>query len=334
MNNNTNIYYLKKYAPIYRVGKSIDIGLIGTDNFIKINYNEQNIKQLTKLTDLGISLDEINSCILYKNLHNKSLLDLYNLELFDNMPLRNILFFDFKNIPFDTNLLNKKILIFGAGAAGGTIAYLLAQFGYQNISISDNDIVEQSDIQKTFIYRKDNLHYKKVESLKKIILENFNICINPLDVAPSAQKEIANIIDQESPELVIKACDPNLSFRYYLNEILFDREIPFIYMSYSFDRINIGPFFVPGVTKSDTVIEKNLVKMYGEDYRFLNYEKLFNNYTIHPSISFNINILANFVLKEIILFHLKKLEFVISINKEVFFNPLTFQTYFRSLDKI
>ena len=114
------------------------------------------------------------------------------------------------------------------------------------------------------------------------------------------------MIEDEKPCLIIKACDPDLSFRYYLNEICFELGIPFVYMSYSFDRINVGPFFVPGKTKSDEVLENHLIKTVGKEYTFLNHKKLFSNYIVHPSVSFNINILANIILKEVIFFHLKK----------------------------
>jgi hypothetical protein len=232
------------------------------------------------------------------------------------------------------DVFKKKILIFGAGAAGGTLSYLMAQFGYNQIVVIDDDLVEISDIYKTSIFKREGIGQPKVVFLEKCIYENFGIKIKTIVSSPNENEHITSLIKEESPDLIIKACDPDLSFRYYLNEICFKIGVPFIYMSYSYDRINIGPFFVPGTTKSDVDIEKNFTKTFGDDYKYLNHKKLFSKYTIHPSVSFNINILANIILKEIFFFHLRRLEYVFSLNKEVFFFPLTMRVFFKDLNKL
>ena len=102
-------------------------------------------------------------------------------------------------------------------------------------------------------------------------------------------------------------------------------------MSYAFERVNIGPLFIPGKTESDSEIEKITTKNLGKQFSFLNHKKLFTDYTIHPSISFNINILAGLVLKETIFYLLGKFEYSHTINREVFFTPLTYKVYFRDI---
>ncbi len=328
--------YLKKYLPIYRIGQYIDIGNVGTNNFIQLDYCSEILVLLDQLVSHGIEAENIISNVLYEKLHSKGLLKNYESSISDEKSLRNMLYMDFLKIdPKDfENMLDKRILIFGAGAAGGIIAYLLVQFGYMNITVVDDDIVKMSDVYKTVIYRRQDIENQKVIALKRNIEENFDISIKTIISSPKSYEEIFSVIEDERPDLIIKACDPDLSFRYYLDKICFNKGIPFIYMSYSFDRINIGPFFVPGLTKSDKDLEKYFTKTSGKDYTYLNHQKLFSNSTIHPSISFNINILANIILKEIVFFHLKKFEYVFSLNREVFFYPLTMKVYFLDLGKL
>lgn len=330
------MFFLEKYLPIYKIGKFIDVGIFGTNSYVQLDYNKENLVLIEQLVSSGVEIEDIMNNQLYKVLYSNGLLKNYETYLEDDHSVRNALFMDFMKIDHVrfSNIFKNKILIFGAGAAGGIIAYLLVQFGYKNITIVDDDIVEISDIYKTVIYKKQDINTHKVSALKKYIADNFDINICTIISSPRSKVEIASVIESEKPDLIIKACDPDLSFRYYLNEICFDKVIPFIYMSYSFDRVNIGPFFVPGLTKSDKELEISFMNTCGEEYTFLNHQKLFSDYTIHPSISFNINILASIILKEIIFFHMEKFEYVFSLNKEVFFFPLTMRVFFKDLDKI
>lgn len=104
-------------------------------------------------------------------------------------------------------------------------------------------------------------------------------------------------------------------------------------MAYSYEKIIIGPLFVPKYTESDIILEKEL-KKYGDHYSFRNHFKLFDDFTIHPSISFNINILASLILKEVIFFLMNRLDYVLSYNTEAIFFPLSMMTYYKNLSEI
>jgi hypothetical protein len=331
-----NKYFLKNYYPIYRIASYIDIGIVGSENFLQIEYNDQNLSTIRRLLSEGYNIESVNKSSLLSELFKKNLLIDYKAS--PRLPIsdRHANFFEFLGIDRADieSMLMKKTLIFGAGAAGATIAYLLAQFGYRKICVVDDDIVELSDIEKTLIYRRGDINKSKVIALKDCIHQNFGFYIEVFKAAPENTTQLTEIIDRGKPDLIVKACDPDLSFRYYLNQVCFLKSIPFIHMSYSFERINIGPFFVPGLTKSDSDIELNFTKMCGPEYRFLNHRKLFQDLTAHPSTSFNINILAGIVLKEIIFYHLNRHQYVYSLNKEVFFFPLSMRVLYRSLNNL
>lgn len=331
-----NKYLLKNYYPIYKIGPYIDIGIVGSEKFVQIEHNTQNFSLIYQALSEGFSDGDVEKSDVLRQLSDKGLMVKY--QPISHLPVseRHAKFFEFIGIEREETeaALGKKILIFGAGAAGATIAYLLAQFGYRRIFVVDNDIVELSDMEKTLIYRREDVNMSKVNALKHCIHLNFGFFIEVLESSPDNRNELSEVIDDVNPDLIVKACDPDLSFRYYLNQICFLKSIPFIHMSYSFERINIGPFFVPGVTKSDSEIELNFTKMCGPEYRFLNHRKLFQDSTVHPSTSFNINILAGIILKEIIFFHLNRHQYVYCLNKEVFFFPLSMRVLYRSLNDL
>jgi len=246
---------------------------------------------------------------------------------------RSKLFFDYLEINYPSELdFNSKILIFGSGAGGSTIAYLLAQFGFKNLCIIDKDVVNESDVKKTLIFRKDQIGKSKVLSLNETIRTNFDINIVSIEKCVVQKDEMDEIITREEPCLIIKACDPDLNFRVFLNEICFLKKIPFIHMSYSFEKLTVGPFFIPGKTSCDESINNLNKEELGEDFDFSNTHKLFTDYITHPSISFNINILASLVLKDIVFFFSKNIDLVKSLNALVYFFPITMQSYKYTLE--
>lgn len=313
-------YYLKKWVPIFRTEKRLIIGVPKSISCVDIPFSNSNYVMLEKLIESGVHENKIKSIKLYQLLLEYELLD--TKEYVEKK--RNELFLEYININDNLEyILGKKILIFGAGAGGSTLCFLLAQLGFSNLFIVDDDIVTQSEIEKTVVFRKKNINEKKTIALKAILEENFNIPVNIISERPDNESQMSNIINGIEPDFIIKACDPNTSFRIFLNNICFRKKIPFIHMAYSFETNIIGPLFVPGITCCDLSLNEYQKSIYGEDHDFNKVIKLFTTYTTHPSINFNINILANLILKEIIFFLLGKFEFVNSLGKVIRFSPLS-----------
>jgi hypothetical protein len=331
-------YFLKKYYPIFRAGINLCVGIPNSPSYLQVQDNQENYQVIERLILSGLFEDEIKSSKIYKELFKKGMLSEYSSTPNFNEQIRNELFFEYldanNNRESRESILETNILVFGAGAGGSTLIYLLAQFGFKKLIVVDSDIVHIHDTHKTLIFKKKDIGKPKVDCLKNEIKENFNTDIKTFNSLPSSRQEIYEIIMMVKPDFIVKACDPELSFRYYLNEICFSNEIPFIYMSYAFERLNIGPLFIPGTTESDSEIEKISINKLGNQFSFLNHKKLFSDYTIHPSISFNINILSSLILKEIIFYLMGMFEYSLAINKEVFFVPLTYKVFFRDLSKL
>lgn len=319
------MYFLKNYLPILKLGKKICIGIPQSDECIYFKYSNTNLKLLEELIKNGIDDNRITSNPIYNQLYKiKFLEDLQESN-------RNTLYYNYLKHPLSNYALNKRILIFGAGAAGGTLCYLLCQHGFKNIILIDDDTVEESDIQKTLIYNRADLLIEKTIALKNKIFNNYNISIEVINRKIIEYTDLYDVITNMKPDFVVKACDPDLRFRLNLNDVCFNYNIPFIYMSYTFERLNIGPLFEPQKTSSDRDIQKFIINKAGQDFAFDKVKKLFKEHTIHPSVSFNINILASIILKEIVFFFLEKKDFVISHGKEVYFFPLTLKSLYRKI---
>lgn len=316
-----NNYKIVQYLPIWTNGLSIFIGIPETSQYIELDKLPEIDNLIENLVKNGVTTEEIKRNIILENLLDKEIIRL------ENHNSRRDNFFDYLKLNFPPEVLNTNILILGAGAGGSTITYLLAQFGFNNLTICDDDIVNYSDIEKTMVFDKINVGQKKVDALQSKINNNFGILVKKLYEKPLTENDLSELFDEHQPEFIIKACDPDLSFRVALNNYCFKRKIAHLHMSYSFEMINIGPLYIPNYTCCDNSLNQLSRQSFGDGHLFENQRKLYTNFTTHPSISFNINILANFTFKEIVFYLTKNEHLCNTIGKIVYYNTSIMKGY-------
>ena len=237
---------------------------------------------------------------------------------------RTSLYFDYlNNNNFTEKVVNSKVLVYGAGAVGSTIVYMLAQNGFKNIIVIDDDIINQTDIEKSFVFGKKDLNKNKVVALFENILERLDVKIQYLNDTYIRQQDIERDIIRYTPDMIIKGCDPDLIFRTNLNTICFKHNVPFINVAYSFEKLRLGPMYVPGYTCCDESINQMQKKAFGEHYDFQSDKKLFTESLVHPAISFNVSMLSSFALKEILMYLTGQYEYCFTIGRLIEFNPLS-----------
>lgn len=316
-----NRFYFKKYLPIYKALDKICIGFVGRKNeYIEIKYNQQNLAHVEKILKEGISENELEDKF-YATLNEKNFLSHIYQSSKDN---RSDLYLEYLfGNGYSKAFLNKKILIFGAGAGGSSLTYMLAQFGFKNIFLIDYDFVEDKDLNRISIFKREDIGRKKVDVLKEKISFNFSTEIKILDAKLIEYQELEKTIKSYSPELIVKACDPKGIFLINLNTICFQLEIPYIMMAYSYEKVKIGPILIPKVTSCAESVSYYAEKLYGKHHRFEYFERLFSDYLFHPSVPFNINLLASLVFKEILFFLKEEFELCHTIGRQMIFNPLT-----------
>jgi hypothetical protein len=316
-------YYFKKYLTIYKALDKICIGFVGNDkSYLEIENNTENYELLEKMLINGICDIDLER-FPYKELKEKGFLE--NADFMSNS--RSNLFLNYLSGIDNSEIAKEKvILIFGAGAGGSTLIYLLAQFGFKNIHIVDFDNVEETDLFKVMTFDKSDINNKKIEVLKKKIAQNFSINIKIHDVNLFDKNELSDFIKSISPDFIVKACDPKGLFLTNLNEICFANKIPYIVMAYSYEFIKIGPIYVPTVTSCNEYLSNYARNTYGEHYKNEYFERMFGEYLFHPSISFNINILSSLIFKEILFFLLEQYQYCETIGRLIALNPLTLKT--------
>lgn len=125
-------------------------------------------------------------------------------------------------------LLATKVLLIGAGGLGAPNAFYLAAAGVGTLGIIDNDVVEESNLQRQIIHTIERVGQSKAESAAKSIA-----ALNP-DVKVNVYKErlTAENIERILPEydLVVDGTD-NFETRYLVNDFAVKYRKPVIHAS-------------------------------------------------------------------------------------------------------
>ncbi|MEM4637903.1 MAG: ThiF family adenylyltransferase [Candidatus Woesearchaeota archaeon] len=117
---------------------------------------------------------------------------------------------------------DKKIIIIGAGGLGCTVAGLLARMNIR-FTIVDDDIVDDTNLERQILFNKNDLLKKKVNVIKEKLKEFSTI--NAIDKRLN-EKNIKEII--ENPDLVID-CTDNIETRKIINKYCVKNNISWIY---------------------------------------------------------------------------------------------------------
>ena len=125
-------------------------------------------------------------------------------------------------------LLNTKVLLIGAGGLGAPNALYLAAAGIGTLGIIDNDLVEESNLQRQVIHTLDRVGEYKAESAAKAIAN-----LNP-DVKVNVYKErlTAENIERLLPlyDIVVDGTD-NFETRYLVNDFAVKYRKPVVHAS-------------------------------------------------------------------------------------------------------
>lgn len=125
-------------------------------------------------------------------------------------------------------LLAAKVLLIGAGGLGAPAAFYLAAAGVGTLGIIDNDVVEESNLQRQIIHTLDRVGQYKADSAAKAIAD-----LNP-DIKVNVYKErlTAENIERILPEydLILDGTD-NFETRYLVNDFAVKYRKPVIHAS-------------------------------------------------------------------------------------------------------
>tara|TARA_B100000029_G_scaffold279179_1_gene273435 strand:+ start:676 stop:1446 length:771 start_codon:yes stop_codon:yes gene_type:complete len=122
-------------------------------------------------------------------------------------------------------LMSKHIILIGLGGLGSPIAYYLASSGIGKITIIDNDVIDETNLQRQILYGTNDIGKRKVdvayERMKNI---NQDVNINKI------QKDLNNLLSEKiflDCDLIIDATD-NFKTRKNINKLSFIHKKPLV----------------------------------------------------------------------------------------------------------
>ncbi|MDA8270451.1 MAG: molybdopterin-synthase adenylyltransferase MoeB [Actinomycetota bacterium] len=125
-------------------------------------------------------------------------------------------------------LLDKSVLLLGAGGLGSPAALYLAAAGVGHIGIIDMDEVDVSNLQRQILHNVDRIGQRKVDSAKKTIsLLNPDVEVTTFDVRLGAEN-VLDIID--GYDVIVDGMD-NFPTRYLVNDAALLKRIPVVHGS-------------------------------------------------------------------------------------------------------
>ncbi len=112
-------------------------------------------------------------------------------------------------------LLNSKVLLLGAGGLGAPSALYLAAAGIGTIGIVDDDVVDESNLQRQVIHNTERVGIPKTASAK-LTIEALNPDVEVVEY--NTRLDASNILDLIEPYDVIVDGADNFPTRYLLND--------------------------------------------------------------------------------------------------------------------
>ena len=112
-------------------------------------------------------------------------------------------------------LLNSKVLLLGAGGLGAPSALYLAAAGIGTIGIVDDDVVDESNLQRQVIHNTERVGIPKTASAK-LTIEALNPDVEVVE--HNTRLDASNILDLIEPYDVIVDGADNFPTRYLLND--------------------------------------------------------------------------------------------------------------------
>ncbi len=125
-------------------------------------------------------------------------------------------------------LTDAKVLVVGAGGLGCPVLQNLAAAGVGTIGVVDGDLVEESNLNRQFLYRNSDCGKSKASAAAaSVINQNPNIKVIPF-TSDFNRNNSFEIVDGFQ---IIVDCTDNLPTRYLINDVALAKGMPMVYAS-------------------------------------------------------------------------------------------------------
>lgn len=146
-------------------------------------------------------------------------------------------------------LARSTVLVLGAGAIGSHVAWILAAHGIGGLIILDDDVVEESNLNRQLLYTHDDIGRPKVEALADHLAQlRADLRVTAVRRRLMSTDQLRILIRECRPNGVIKALDTPSDVTQWINTACVEAHVP--YTTGGFVQLDaiVGPTYVPGLT--------------------------------------------------------------------------------------
>ncbi|WP_394275360.1 ThiF family adenylyltransferase [Luteococcus sp.] len=169
-------------------------------------------------------------------------------DLVEDLYFKNKLYLDI--VTPDSNhslssLESTSVIIAGSGGIGNNVAFAFASLPINQMVLMDFDRVEESNLNRQFLFTQNDLGELKVEALKRRLAERFPVLHMRAREAKVGSDSLAIVLD-ETPgkKLVIVSADSQNIVEDTAAACM-ARGVAFLNVGYLNDIATIGPFWIP-----------------------------------------------------------------------------------------
>lgn len=239
LKENIELFYDDNLQKVIITGGTTTFSIIDPD---KVFFNKfLNIDGMSPESEIGKFLVE-------KNLVYPNYVQYAKYNTLNNRTLQYILDKSYSQISISDLILNKilnqPILIIGCGGVGTIVLNNLVQAGFKKFSIIDNDIVEESNLNRQLFYSTEDFGKKKTQILKNKILKlDPNVSIQSYETFISNKEQISEILDQKDYQIVVNCADTPNNIETIVSETCCEKGTPVISGFVGLETGTINPIY-------------------------------------------------------------------------------------------
>ncbi|MBB6213590.1 ThiF family adenylyltransferase (plasmid) [Borreliella californiensis] len=250
--------YIKNPTSFFN--KSISGNLVNLGNF-QIKVSDNVFEHLLDIAIFAKNKKTYKELILFATennisdetvklaLENKVLIPFYehpkNRACFKNKYFLDLLLEN----PESFSLEKEHIIIVGCGGIGNFMTYSLSTLGLGAITFIDEDEIEESNLNRQFLFNHDDIGSNKVDVIEEKI-KSLNKAIQTKAYKEKVSvKLLKNILinSKIKPALIVLSADDDYCLP-LVNKFCIENSIPLINIGYLNDFSVIGPFYIPNIS--------------------------------------------------------------------------------------
>lgn len=143
-------------------------------------------------------------------------------------------------------LSTKHVMVLGCGGIGNHIALHLAGSGVGALTLVDDDIIEQSNLGRQFLFSGKDLGKKKVHAAAEALSSRYpSLQVGAVELAITGSRDLKQLPETD---LIVVSADHPMALIDWVNEFSIAEGTPYINVGYIGDIAAFGPLVIPGQT--------------------------------------------------------------------------------------